>query len=236
VVADAGPCGAPTGGTSSAYAIALPSSPPSWLEVGALAIPGDFTLEAWIYPTNTGDRVVVSKDKNGDSNNQFRLGLTAQKLYFIESDATANDGGLWKSSGYQLVSPATVPLSTWTHVAVTKSGKAFALLINGKVVKSLSTSVTIAHTGTQSFRIGAREAADALAGRVDEVRLWNVARAPEQIACDLARSIGPSHPQRASLVAYWPMEDGSGTSVADAFGLHAGVFTGAPGWSAPGAF
>jgi hypothetical protein len=233
---EAGPCAAPVGATSSAWAVALPTSPASWIEVGALAIPADFTIEAWVFPTATGERVIVSKDKNGDGNNQFRLGLSGGKAYFMETDASGNDGGLWKSGAYQLASPSALPLSKWTHVAVTKAGKAFSLLIDGVVVKSFTASATITHAGTQPFRIGAREAADALVGAIDEVRLWNVARTADAIACDRARGVGPGTAQYASLVAYWPIDDGSGTKVHDALGLHDGTFSGSPGWSAPGAF
>jgi hypothetical protein len=230
---------APATGTAG-QALLFSSSSKSYLEAATLTIPTDFTIEAWVSATTAGDQMIAAKDQSGVGANQFRFGLTGSKLYFIMTNSASVDGGLWKGS-YALLSPSTIPLSTWSHLAVTKSGAAFALYVNGKSVATFTATASLVHTGTQPFRVGARNGSgtavlDVLDGTIDEVRVWRIARSASEIACDMRRTLSPSHPQWASLVAYWKLDDGSGAVAADAKEAFAGTLVNAPKWVASGAF
>ena len=50
-------------------------------------------------------------------------------------------------------------------------------------------------------------------GLLDDVRLWNVARSPEEIAANYNRLIDPS---TSGLVGYWNFDEASGQDIFDA--------------------
>jgi Concanavalin A-like lectin/glucanases superfamily len=105
----------------------------AYVDVGAMPIPRDFTLEAWVKPATgdggTAEAEVVAEDRNGQSVGQLRLGITAGALFFMMSDAAAASFGLFTGTGYALQSSQTLAPGAWSHVAVTKSGASFALYI-----------------------------------------------------------------------------------------------------------
>lgn len=215
----------------------------SYVSVGnTLAIPPDFTLEAWIRPMSfNNERYIAAKDRQGQSAGQFRLGVdNGGRLFFIMTDAGGNAHGVYTTE-YRLISPAAVPTNAWTHVAVTKSGAQFALVINGAAVTNITASASFNYGGPAvDFRIAARVASDgtddngAFDGAIDEVRLWNVARTPAMIAA--SRSMAIVAPYPANLVAYFRFDEGAGTSTANARGAPNGTLVRAPAWIASGIF
>ena len=53
---------------------------------------------------------------------------------------------------------------------------------------------------------------DYFSGAIDEIRIWNVVRTPEQIAANYDRLVDP---QLAGLVAYWRFDENTGTLCQD---------------------
>ena len=222
---------------------ALRFSSNSYVDIGELDIPTSFTLEAWVRPNKLGnERHVVAKDRNEEEKGQFRLGHDSNgRLFFMMSDANGEDRGLHDDDddddGYALLAPNPLPLATWSHVAVTKSGSNFALYIDGVAVRTFTTSAALTYGGPSiPFRIGARVAASGSGaqggfdGDIDEVRLWSVARTPGEIAAARSAPLLPSAPGYASLVAYYRFDEGTGTTTAPTVGTLAGSLKSAPTW------
>lgn len=75
-----------------------------------------FSVAAWIYPTENGNRVIIAK--NADSNfaedqRQWSFRYTSGQLDFVWF-------GDLLAANFRLVrSTATIPLNTWTHVVAT---------------------------------------------------------------------------------------------------------------------
>ncbi len=221
---------------SAGYALSFSDTEDTYVQVGNVPVPLDFTIEAWVRPASTpGETYILSKDRSGQTANQFRFGLTTQDyLFFIMSNATGNDAGLWNGN-YALLSPAKVPMNEWTHVAVVKQSTTFLLLVNGAVVRSMNASADLLHTGSQSMRIGAREASDGSAagpfdGIIDDVRLFSTARSEAVIAAERGAPQTPASPWWPSLVAYWRFDEGTGQTTQDERGNYLGNLVNGPAW------
>ena len=81
--------------------------------------------------------------------------------------------------------PAPLGLSTWTHLAMTWDGTALRLFVDGaEVAASPSPAPLIATSG--AVRIGGTSAAGQFFnGLIDEVRIFDHARTPAEIAADM---------------------------------------------------
>jgi hypothetical protein len=116
--------------------------------------------------------------------------------------------------------PYTLPVGQWNHVAVVflaASGSA-RFFVNGASVGSAFGLGTTINAGNGVFQIGTRNglAVTAFDGFVDEVRVWNRARTPTEIAQNYNLPI--SSPQ-SGLVGYWQFECNSGDSTENNNGL-----------------
>jgi hypothetical protein len=213
----------------------------SYVAIGPFMIPADFTIEAWVEPTSTaGETYVVAEDRDTQGQGQFRFGIAAGKLFFMMTDASGSSHGLY-NNGYSLMTPQTIPTGMWTHVAVSKSGTAFQLVVNGVSAATFgSTTPTIVYGGPPVvLRLAARVASDgtdadgAFDGTIDEVRFWNQARSPTEIASTMSMEISPAS---AGLMAYWRFDEGSGSTTADQETAYSGTLVGSPLWVVSTAF
>ena len=212
----------------------------SYVDMGVVPIPANFTVEAWIHPTTENNETyVVAEDERNQGQGQFRFGIEANKLFFLMSDASGSTYGLY-NNGYSLESAQTIPLAKWTHVAVTKSGASFALVVNGAVSASFTASASFAHGGpATAFRVGARVSTNgtspdgAFDGTIDEVRVWSVARTPAEIASTMSTTVSPASP---GLFAYWRFDEGSGATTADEKNGWPGTLVSSPQWVVSNAF
>jgi hypothetical protein len=230
----------PDTATPTGYAIQLDGNT-TYIDCGAVPIPGQFTAEAWVNPTSySGEAYILAEDRDGDGNGQFRFGFLASgQLFFMMTDGTGNSFGLYSSNAYQLLSPSPVPLHTWSEVAVVKNNTKFSLLVNGASVASFTaTGSFVFNDGGQqhAFRIGARVGLNGtspegfFSGIVDEVRFWNAPRTSSQIAADMGHRLDSTDPSWANLVDYWPFGEGTGSATADVTGMHPGTLTNGPQW------
>lgn len=225
---------------SSNQALAFSSASMSYVGAGALPIPQSFTVEAWVKPSASGQgtyRIILAEDRYGQGANQFRLQVEpSNRVSFLMTDAGAQDGGLWTSiEDYQLRSTTSLPADAWTHVAVTKSGTAFTLLINGVAESTYQATQDLVHGGGLPFRIGGRVAADGTSpdstfdGLIDEVRVWSTARSAAEIAASMDTLLTASDPAWASLLSYYRFDEGSGATAVDEKGAHPGTLVNNPG-------
>lgn len=190
--------------------------------IGGLPLDTDFTLEAWVRPAAPTRATVILSKEDGDADpDGIRLGaLESGAVYFTARGAGSTDS-------FRSLTP--LPVATWSHVAVTRTGSVLVLLVDG-VRNGPPLTATGAYTGgAHDFKIGARAPGsdDAFVGTIDQVRVWSVARTAEQIVADMRRTITARHPDYTSLLGAWRFDEMTGASVSDDTGARTGTILGA---------
>ncbi|MEZ4938406.1 MAG: LamG-like jellyroll fold domain-containing protein, partial [Crocinitomicaceae bacterium] len=166
------------------------------------------TLEAWIKPQNwvgINQGHVINKEFNGpgsDFGYMIRVGSGG--------DISFNLGnGNWNeltTTGSPLV------LDQWQHIAATYDGAVMQIYLNGTMIASQNTSISFS-APNNNLTIGAWAGGNGSVydGRIDEVRVWNVARSATQIQEAMDSCLTGTE---NGLVAYYQLEDGAGSATA----------------------
>ena len=160
--------------------------------------PATFTMEAWVYPTQLGrDQAIISTLSVANT--------SGMELHVAGDDkplVTIRNGSIW----LDVKATSTIALNTWTHLAATYSGSTVKLYING--VEAATAAATGYAPGTSNLFIGRRPDNEEkrFAGRIDEVRIWGVARTQSEI--ENAKN-NPLAGNEANLLAYYNFNHGT---------------------------
>jgi len=160
---------------------------------------------------------------------------------FEATTSTPLNGTGAANNNYPVIGSTVIPNNVWTHAAVTWDGGTWKLFLNG-----VEESVTIANTlptprpqpradSIQHFAIASAlnssgTPAGYFQGLIDEVRVWNVARTPAEIA---AAKDTPISAPVSGLLARFGLNEGTGTSPANSVGSGGaplGILTNGPQW------
>jgi len=98
----------------------------------------NFTVEAWVYTTvSSGTQCVYDTRQNDGSTTGFFFGLYGSNtlLFYTGSIITINGG--------------TVPINTWTHIALVRVGNTFTIYLNGTSVDTATNSNNFTNTNVQ---------------------------------------------------------------------------------------
>ncbi len=171
------------------------------------------TLEFWIKPAKTFtdfSMVVHRHDANGtDIGNSLWWGGLANNGTLTVTFNARPSGRAW-SDGQTTVTPTP---GEWIHVAGTWNGVNGYVYTNGVQVHQYNSSaMTQNGAGGMAFggTVGGASNYRMYEGALAEVRLWNVMRTQEQIE---AARLSPLAGDEPGLIGYWPLDEGSGSSV-----------------------
>ncbi|MBN1990153.1 MAG: leucine-rich repeat protein, partial [Bacteroidales bacterium] len=160
--------------------------------------PTQFTVEAWVYPTTLGKDQAIISTLNVSSNVGMELHIGPDNLPII----TINNNG----SFIDVKGTNTITADTWTHLAATYNGTNLKLFINGTEAKSESYSNY--RNSTAPVNLGKRYNEDSyyFSGRIDEVRIWDIARTQTEIA---DTKDNPLTGTESNLLAYYSFNQGT---------------------------
>jgi len=135
---------------------------------GSQVIPatGDFTIEAWIYPTSVAAGVynVIYAQTNGVAS----AGRT--------SFQTDGSNIAFQCAGTYLTSSSgTLTANRWNYVAATRTGSSVSLYVNGSATTGLTASGSI-DSGTSLTAIGANWSPQYMAGYISNFRVSTTIR------------------------------------------------------------
>ena len=145
----------------------------------------EITIEAWISsPTGSGWDCIFSK---GYYSEAYSL--------FLEN---GNEIGFYLA-GNEIMTGATIPSNSLTHVALTYDGSQVIAYVNGLEVYSVTLTGPIA-TSPNPLYIGQMSAGDQFSGTIDEVRIYDRALTATEIQTDMNSPVGsPPPPSTPSL-------------------------------------
>ena len=186
-----------------------------------LNITGTITVEAWInldcYTGGNWKTIVSKGDESG------------KRLYFQVGGENAPESYRRKIFNYPtLISNSEIPTRTWTHVVYVADGINENLYINGTLNKCESSEFI--NTNPQyNLIIGARKTKDGefFQGVIDEVRISNISRTPDEINRSYQAGIAIRGGQAKlsssqydpgmdpSCIGYWNFDEGEGNIVKD---------------------
>ncbi len=222
------PAWLPVDGPLASLALNGTSQYSQTLDSPAISVTGPITVEAWIRPAAIGTIMgIVEKYEVEQGGYILRLEPTG-RISFFTLDGAASSAQYNAVAGNSVLSA-----NTWTHVAGQWDGNELRVYVNGVLdgsaivgrnPKDGGSPLIIGAVGTSphSFRFN---------GRIGDVRLWNVARTPAEIAA--WRGGVPAN--SPGLVLNYRFTEGSGAALNDlatADGAQNGALIGTPSWPA----
>ena len=169
-----------------------------------------FSISCWVNPqANTTHSGIIG----------FRNNTNAD-FYLLQLQNTNNIEARFRNSigvNYDIIATSALDFNQWQHLALTYDGFNIKLYKNGIILDSIVANGTIIQT-TQSFMLGALDWQGTLFhmnGRLDEVRLWDVALSQTEINNWMCIPIDLTHPNYNNLMGYWRLNEGQGTMAYD---------------------
>ncbi|HNO77103.1 MAG TPA: DNRLRE domain-containing protein [Phycisphaerae bacterium] len=209
----------------------------------------DFTVECWFRRTGAGDTVstgnggltggdvaipLVTKGRGeaeGDNRDMnYFLGIHAANG-MLAADFEEHSSGSTPGLNHPVIADTPISDTDWHHAAITYDGSCWQVYLDG-VDDNLAANcpneppnfISIQHFALGTAQNSTGSSDGRLQGSLDEVRVWNHARTPAEIADGMGRQIVTSN----GLIGRWSLNEGSGDYAFDSTSTGAvGVITGA---------
>jgi len=159
------------------------------------------TFEAWVYvdvSAPAANLCIVDYGLNAVGSRNTFVVRGNRGIMFLSGGTNANIGS---------TSSNLVPDTTWTHVAFVLNAGTGYLYVNGVQVGTGNLSTVNTPSTGVDVRIGQRVAGGTIlmGGRIDEVRIWSVARTPAEIMANMNSELCGTH---TGLAAYYKLNEG----------------------------
>ncbi len=161
-------------------AVQLDDASNQYVSIGdqtGLAITGDLTIIAWIYPTSfAGEGHIVARRAAG-------CGAMGYQLFHTENGQIGVDSGAAPPNDSLALSSLTLNLNAWNFVGVTHDGgtNQWSFNVNGTTATGMGGALG---TGAGTVLIGQANGCpgvNAVQGRIDEVKIFNRKLSPAEL-------------------------------------------------------
>jgi len=163
----------------------------------SLDLTNNYTIEVWIKPTqfNALDGI-VSKYQTPNADGYYLRLLPDSPYTGLNFDGMKTANGILEAN-------------KWYHIAAVNNNGTRNLYLNGEL-QSLSGTANTVQSNSDNFCIGVDYLTQArhFHGKIDEVRLWNVARTESEIRENMNLTSTGMEP---GLISYWQFNDSTGT-------------------------
>jgi hypothetical protein len=173
----------------------------------ALQLGEEFTVEAWVKAEGSGEsEPIIFKETPY---------FTSYGIYFGLDEHGHLEGYLGEEWELQkTVDPAKLEKNVWTHVALTFDGAHLRLYVDGALVDTEAAEGAEPSSGQLSIGC-AQEFEDGFEGKIDEVRIYERALSPAEVAGDMA---APLQTPASGPVAAYSFDEGEGSTLEDLSG------------------
>jgi Concanavalin A-like lectin/glucanases superfamily len=162
------------------------------------------TLEALVCPAQADMTGRIIDDIAAGGSDGFLLDLLNGAPRVIIGSTSASASG-------------TLSANIWYHIAATYDGDSIRLYINDSVAASAASSNGVP-ADTYTVRLGIdRNSGNHFTGIMDEVRIWNIARAKSDIQSTMWTILSGTE---TGLTGYWQFNEASGTTASDLTASH----------------
>ena len=169
----------------------------------------DFTIEGWVFVRNYNSWSRLIDFADGPGTNLVYLALSGGTTGFPYMGVFTNNN----NGTPTLQANTQLPLNQWTHLAATLKGTTGTIYINGIPVGTGTLNLPPNVVRTNNYIGRSNYSQDGYANALfDDIRIWNVARTQSQIQAFMHRSLVGND---SGLLAYWRMDDASGTTLTD---------------------
>ncbi len=195
----------------------------SIVDMDTTLIIGDTTWECWVKTSDkTNDRRIFNQQDTratSGGNGMFAL----RKI----SDGTLAFHIRKTGGSAETLTGSDIADGNWHHLAAVRDDDELLLYIDGVLDNSDDGYETV-NIDTGNLSVGAYHSQAGVLerwiGLIDEVRIWNTARTQKQIRANMFRELTGNE---SGLVAYYKLNETSGTTAADSAGNNDGTVTGA---------
>ncbi len=172
------------------------------------------TLEAWInvneFKSQPFAGSVIVKDQGSNSSGyMIRCGGNGIINFNIGN-------GSW----HEISTPAnSVQQNNWQHVAATYDGTSMKIYVDGELAAQMNSTFTIGNAINSNLFVGESPGfpGRVFNGKIDEVRIWNVARTQSQIQTTMNTVLTQEYYSSpdSGLAGYWRLDEGIGQTAED---------------------
>lgn len=166
----------------------------------ALQIPSNepFTVEGWMLFNALSIRdMLYSKNRGRLSPYTSMLGFADHKLSAFDTDWRGNFA-------------VSRQLNRWYHIAFSFDSTNMAFYLDGMFCGT--TAFSFSNADAHTIKIGGYDSSSDINGSISDVRVWDHARSGLAIADNMYRRLFGTE---AGLLGYWPLNEGTGSSVFD---------------------
>lgn len=188
-----------------------------------LANSGNFTFETWFQTSQETQGMLFAINGNSTSNINKVLIDTRNSISVL-------DGANGQNAPAEIISKIDYTNGKMHHLAYVKMGAVGTLYINGLKIGSHDINYTILSDDLISLgqEFDGTSTSNFYQGILDEVRIWNTARTPEQIRQFMVKNAGLK--EQPGLIATWHFGENIGEKAFDIVDGKEAVFKGSPTW------